>query len=120
MVMGLFALAIINRFVEKMPLANSLTLTALLGYVPSKPSCLKRVSYWLIGLSLALLIGESYSFMVGRDFIMAYPSFITRLATAIIFTLTNGQLLLWLASLGVLAAPFLISSNVNVAEKSLT
>ncbi len=120
MVMSLFTVAVINRFIEKMSFANSLTLTALLGYVPSKPTCLKRMSYWLIGLSLALLIGESYSFMVGRDFIMAYPSFIIRLATAIIFTLTNGQLLLWLASLGVLATPFLISGNVNMTEKSLT
>jgi exo-beta-1,3-glucanase (GH17 family) len=120
MVMSLIAMVAINRFIEKMPLVNCVNLTALLGYIPSKPTCLKRVSYWLIGVSIALLIGESYSFMVSRDFIMAYPSIVNRLATAILFTFVNTQLLLWLASLTVLAIPFFISGNTNVTEKSLT
>ncbi|MDD5229325.1 MAG: exo-beta-1,3-glucanase [Methylococcales bacterium] len=120
MVVSLVALAMINFFIEKLSLTRSMTLTTLLGYVPSKPTCLKRVSYWLIGMTVALLIGESYSFMVSRDFIMAYPSIVNRLATAILFTLVNTQLLLWVASLGVLATPFFISGNANITEKSLT
>ncbi len=110
-VVSLMALAAINYFIEKMPVANSVNLTVLLGYAPSKPTCLKRVSYWLMGLSVALIMGESYSFMASRDFIMAYPSMIPRLATAILFTLTNTQLLFWLASLGILAVPFYVSGK---------
>ena len=120
MVISLIAMAIINRFIEKMPLANSLTLTALLGYIPSKPTCIKRVSYSLAILSFALILGESYSFMVSRDFIMAHPSIMNRLEIAILFTLVNTQLLLWLASLSVLASPFFISGNTNITEKPLT
>ena len=116
MVVSLVAVAAINHFIEKMPLTNSLNLTALLGYVPSKPTCLKRVSYWLIGVSVALLIGESYAFMVGHDFIMAYPSMANRLATAMLFTLVNTQLLLWLVSLGVLAIPFYVSGKLPKSD----
>jgi len=120
-VVSLIALAAINCFVEKIHVTRGLTLTALLGYVPRKPSHLKRVSVWLVALSIALLIGETYSFMVSRDFIMAYPSILNRLAKAILFTLTNGQLLVWLASLGVLAVPFYVSAIAwENNEKSLT
>lgn len=120
-VVSLIALAAINYFIEKIHVTRGLTLTALLGYVPSKPAHLKRVSIWLVALSIALLIGEMYSFMVSRDFIMAYPSVLNRLAKAILFTLTNGQLLVWLASLGVLAVPFYVSAIAwENNEKSLT
>jgi exo-beta-1,3-glucanase (GH17 family) len=98
-IFSLISLALINHFIEKMPV----NLTTLLGYKPCKPSCIKRVSYWLVGLGAALIIGESYSFMIGRDFIAAYPSIGNRLVTALLFTLTNEQLLLWLVSLGILA-----------------
>jgi len=89
MVVGLMSLMIINRFVEKMSFVASVNLTALLGYIPSKSSCISRVFYGLIGLGILLIIGESYSFMVSRDFIMAYPSMIDRLTTAISFTLNK-------------------------------
>jgi exo-beta-1,3-glucanase (GH17 family) len=104
-VFSLIALALINRM--------SVNLTTLFGYVPSKPSCLKRVSYSIVGLSVLLVMGESYSFMVSRDFIMAYPSMANRLATAVLFTVSNTQLLLWLASLIVLAIPFYASGKMT-------
>ena len=113
MVAGLISLMIINRFVEKMSFVVSVNLTALLGYIPSKPSCISRVFYGLIGLGILLIIGESYSFMVSRDFIMAYPSMIDRLTTAISFTLTNTQLLFWLVSLSILAVPFYVSGKLR-------
>ncbi len=120
MVVSLIALATINYFFEKMSFSKSVNLMALLGYTPTKSAYILRVSYWLCALSLALLIGETYSFMVARDFIMAYPSFIVRLAKAILFTLTNQQLLLWLLSLIVFATPFYVSGKMNTVEKSLT
>ncbi len=113
MVAGLMSLMIINRFVEKMSFVASVNLTALLDYIPSKPSCISRVFYGLIGLGILLIIGESYSFMVSRDFIMAYPSMIDRLTTAISFTLTNTQLLFWLVSLSILAVPFYVSGKLR-------
>ena len=113
MVVGLMSLMIINRFVEKMSFVASVNLTALLGYIPSKSSCISRVFYGLIGLGILLIIGESYSFMVSRDFIMAYPSMIDRLTTAISFTLTNTQLLFWLVSLSILAVPFYVSGKLR-------
>ncbi len=113
MVAGLISLMIINRFVEKMSFVASVNLTALLGYIPSKSSCISRVFYGLIGLGILLIIGESYSFMVSRDFIMAYPSMIDRLTTAISFTLTNTQLLFWLVSLSILAVPFYVSGKLR-------
>ncbi len=91
---------------------KTINLTNLFAYVPSKPSCVKRVSYWLAGLSVALIFGESYAFMVSRDLISAHPNFINRLSTAILYTISNTQLLLWLASLTVLAAPFYLSGKM--------
>jgi exo-beta-1,3-glucanase (GH17 family) len=115
-VFSLISLALINRFIEKMPV----NLTTLFGYVPKKLSCIKRVNYGILGLSVALLIGESYSFMASRDFIMAYPSMVNRLTKAILFTFSNAQLLFWLVSLSVLALPFYVSGKMKATEKSLT
>jgi hypothetical protein len=56
--------------------------------------------------------------MVSRDFIMAHPSIINRLAIAVLFTLVNTQLLLWLASLSILATPFFISGNTRKVVNS--
>jgi exo-beta-1,3-glucanase (GH17 family) len=113
-IFSLISLALINRFIEKMPV----NLTTLLGYKPCKPSCIKRVSYWLVGLGAALIVGESYSFMIGRDFIAAYPSIGNRLVIALLFTLTNEQLLLWLVNLGILATPFYASGNTRKVTNS--
>jgi exo-beta-1,3-glucanase (GH17 family) len=103
-VFSLIVLALIEKAVN---------LTTLFGYMPSKPSCLKRVSYLFAGLSIALVVGESYAFMVSRDFIMAYPSMSERVTTAVLFTFSNTQLLLWLASLSVLVIPFYASGKMT-------
>lgn len=111
-VFGLISLMLITYFSEKMLWSDRVHLTTLLGYIPRKPSHVPLVAYFLTGLSVALLVGESYAFMDSRDFIMAYPSITNRLETAIVFTLTNGQLLLWLVSLSVLAMPFFVSGKL--------
>jgi exo-beta-1,3-glucanase (GH17 family) len=112
-VFGLFSLFLINVFSEKMSFSNLVHLTTLFDYIPRKPSHIPLVAYCLMGLSVALLMGESYSFMVSRDFIMAYPLISERLQTAVLFTVTNTQLLIWLVSLSVLAAPFFVSANTR-------
>lgn len=107
-VFSLIALSTINFYFEK----QAVNLTTLLGYIPSKPSCVKRVSHWIVSLSGLLIIGESYAFIVSRDLIAAHPSMINRLVTAISYTFSNTQLLFWLASLAVLAIPFYLSGKI--------
>ncbi|EIC27945.1 exo-beta-1,3-glucanase [Methylomicrobium album] len=53
----------------------------------------------------ALIVGETYAFMIGHDFIEAHPDFGDRLQTALLYTVTNCQMLRWLGSLGVMALP---------------
>jgi len=57
------------------------------------------------------VVGEIRAFMVGRDFIQAYPDLAERLGLAVTFTFTNGQLLGWLACLTILALSLLASSK---------
>lgn len=117
-VFGLVSLFLINVFSTKMSFSDQIHLTTLFDYIPRKPSHIPLVAYFLTGLSIALLIGESYAFIVSRDFIMAYPLIGERLKTAVLFTVTNTQLLIWLASLGVLAAPFFVSANTRKIANS--
>jgi exo-beta-1,3-glucanase (GH17 family) len=117
-VFGLISLFLINVFSEKMPFSNRVHLTTLFDYIPRKPSHIPLVAYFLTGLSIALLVGESYAFMVSRDFIMAHPSISERLKTAVLFTVSNAQLWIWLLSLCVLAAPFFVSSNTRKITNS--
>jgi len=117
-VVGLIALFTVQLMQTKRPFSDYLHLTTLLSYMPRKPSHIPLVAYFLTGLSVLLLIGETYAFMESRDFIMAYPLFFERLKTAILFTVGNQQLLLWLVSLGVLAAPFFVSGKTRKSADS--
>jgi hypothetical protein len=60
-------------------------------------------------MGFLLIIGETRAFMIGRDFILAYSDFGERLYWAVIFTMTNQQLLEWLFCLVILALPLLLS-----------
>lgn len=117
-VVGLISLFFIGLMQHKMPFSDCLHLTTLLSYVPRKPSHIPLVAYFLTGLSILLLIGETCAFMASRDFIMAYPLFSERLQTAILFTICNQQLLFWLVSLGILAAPFFVSGKTRKSVDS--
>ncbi|MGR9037663.1 MAG: glycoside hydrolase family 17 protein [Gammaproteobacteria bacterium] len=65
-----------------------------------------RVSaYALVLTGLAIIFGETCSFVKGHDFIDSHPDVLQRILTALIYTISNGQLLLWLASLWFLAVP---------------
>jgi hypothetical protein len=69
-------------------------------------------------MGLALIAGETRAFLISRDFIEAHPDMAERFKLAFIYTVTNSQLLVWLASLGVLALP-LWASGYESAEKVL-
>ncbi|MDX2506354.1 MAG: exo-beta-1,3-glucanase [Gammaproteobacteria bacterium] len=77
----------------------------------------KMTGYVLVFIGIALIYGETRAFMFGRDFIIAYPDFAERLKMALIFTLTNGQLLVWLFCLFMLATPFLVAGRKNAKQK---
>ncbi len=115
-VAGVLALASVNLFFGKMTLLRSLQWQALLGYtLENKPMCTK-MAYVFMGVSAALLIGETVAFMVSRDLIMAYPPFFQRLMIASWFTLSNGQLQGWLVSLLILGLPFYINRKSMASE----
>lgn len=78
----------------------SLLITAAVIRLP-----LRICAYALLFMIPAIIIGETSAFMTGHDFIESYPKLSERLCTALIYTFSNQQLLLWFASLLVLALP---------------
>ena len=64
---------------------------------------LRASAYALVFMVFAIIAGETHAFTVGHDFIDSYPGFGERTWTAFVYTITNEQLQLWLASLLVLA-----------------
>ena len=54
---------------------------------------------------IAVMIGETYAFSILHDFIESYPHLGARIGMGVFYTITNSQLLLWLASLLILALP---------------
>lgn len=73
-------------------------------------------AYLLLGSGAALIIGETAWFVISRDMVADYPNFGQRLGIAITYTLCNQQLLLWLASLSILSAPFLVSRKPSALQ----
>lgn len=71
----------------------------------------KQLSWLIAFYSAGLVVGEIKAFMVGRDFILAYPNIGERLRWAITYTLTNVQLLGWLVCLAIFASSFLVRSK---------
>ncbi|MGZ8201333.1 MAG: glycoside hydrolase family 17 protein, partial [Methylosarcina sp.] len=82
----------------------------------------RMIAWTLVFMVLAQIAGETYAFMIGHDFIESYPKWDDRFLTAFIYTVTNGQLMLWLASLLILAAPLWIreSDKVKVSGPALS
>jgi hypothetical protein len=94
---------------------QSMGINQLLGDSNPKNLQNKLMGGALLLMGLALIVGETTAFMVSRDLIAEQPDFWIRLRVCLTFTLTNSQLLGWLASLIVLATPLLIG-NAKPAE----
>ena len=77
-----------------------LLITAALLKLP-----LRAGAYALAFMVLAIITGETCTFIMGHDFIESYPKVGERIWISFIYTITNPQLLLWLASLLILALP---------------
>jgi exo-beta-1,3-glucanase (GH17 family) len=54
---------------------------------------------------IAVMLGETYAFSILHDFIESYPNLGARIGMGFFYTITNSQLILWLASLLILALP---------------
>ena len=50
-----------------------------------------------------IIIGESIAYIILHDFITSYPNIFKRIGMGFYYTLTNGQLLLWISSVIILA-----------------
>ena len=77
-----------------------LLITAALLKMP-----LRAGAYALAFMVLAIITGETCTFIMGHDFIESYPKVGERIWISFVYTITNPQLLLWLASLLILALP---------------
>ena len=116
MVAGLLGLVSVNLLFGKMSFSRSLQWQALLGYTLENKQICSQVAAVFMGLGVALLVGETFAFMISRDLIMAYPQFFTRLLTASWFTMSNGQLQGWLLSLLILGLPFYMNKKSASSE----
>lgn len=74
----------------------------------------RLIAYGLSFAAVAMILGETKAFMVGRDFIQAHPGLMEGLPFALGYTLFNHQLLMWLVCLLVLSLPFWFSAGNRV------
>lgn len=114
-VAGLLGMASIRSFIGQMALSN-LNFNGLIGCSPKYAQQNKQIAWLILFYAVGLVIGEIRAFMVGRDFIEAYPDLGERLGLAVTFTLTNSQLLGWLACLAVLTLSFLVSGTLKQTQ----
>jgi exo-beta-1,3-glucanase (GH17 family) len=118
-VTGIVGLALIRCATEGRFSLYMLDINTLLGNSAVYTIRDKIIGYILIIMGISLIYGETRAFMVGRDFIIAYPDFAERLKIALIFTLTNGQLLVWLFCLFVLAVSFLVAGSKKIKREQV-
>jgi hypothetical protein len=57
----------------------------------------------LVVMAVEIIIGESIAYIILHDFITSYPNIFKRIGMGFYYTLTNGQLLLWISSVIILA-----------------
>ncbi len=110
-VMGIFGLMIISIITECSWSLPLIEINKLTGHQNTKADQDKIIGYALLVMSLTLTIWETKAFIVGRDFILAYPNIGERIGIAFIFSATNYQLMIWLICLAILTLPLLVSGN---------
>lgn len=117
-VTGLLGLIAMRYLDQRRWSVRLLDFSSLLGNDRASPKRNRIIAYVLVIMGLALIAGETRAFLISRDFIEAHPDITERFKLAFIYTITNSQLLAWLASLGVLALP-LWGSGYESSEKVL-
>jgi hypothetical protein len=86
---------------------NCLALNSLVGHVHDNVRQDNLLAYVMLLGGAALVVGETYAFVVAHDLITDYPDFTERLRRSLLFAITNRQLVEWLVVLGILAIPLL-------------
>ncbi len=110
-VAGLVGLFCIRCLVNQQITLSNIDFTRLMGADTENNQQNKQIGWLILFYAAGLVVGEIRAFMVGRDFIQAYPDLAERLGLAVTFTFTNGQLLGWLTCLTILALSLLASSK---------
>ncbi|MGR9013791.1 MAG: glycoside hydrolase family 17 protein [Gammaproteobacteria bacterium] len=110
-VMGIIGLMVINSIIEHSYSLKTIGINRLSGYIHTKSYQHKIMGYALLVVGIALIIRETQAFVESRDFILAYPDAIERIRVALVFSVTNYQLLEWLMCLFILSLPLLINGN---------
>jgi hypothetical protein len=118
-IVGLFGLMLITYMTERPWSLQAVEVNRLVGHQTTKAYQDKIMGYLLLAMGLMLVVWETKAFMVSRDFILAYPNVAERLGIAFVFSATNGQLVIWLMCLAVLALPLLVSTG-KASEKIAT
>lgn len=107
---GLLGLFCMRCLIDRVAPSN-LDFNGLIGHNPANDLRNKHIGWLVLFYAAGLAVGETKAFMVGRDFILAYPDVGERLGWAITFALTNCQMLGWLACLVILAASLLVNAE---------
>ena len=107
-VVGLVGLMVSRVVTESRWSWQAIGIGQLLGDTHPKNLQNRLMGGALLLIGLALIVGETHAFMISHDLIAEQPEMAARLRVCLTFTLTNCQLLGWLASLTVLAVPLLI------------
>jgi exo-beta-1,3-glucanase (GH17 family) len=106
-VAGLVGLFCIRCLVCQHLTLSNLNFASLIGANAVNNQQHKQIGWLILFYMAGLIVGEIRAFMIGRDFIQAYPELGERLGWAVTFTLSNCQLLSWLACLAVLTLSLL-------------
>ncbi len=106
-VAGLLGLFCIRCLVNQQVALSNFNFARLIDANAANNQQHKYIGWLILFYMVGLIVGEIRAFMIGRDFIQAYPELGERLGWAVTFTLSNCQLLSWLACLAVLTLSLL-------------
>ena len=110
-VVGALGLMSIRYLTERSWSLNKIEINSLVGHATGKAEQDKIIGYALLVTGLMLVVWETKAFMISRDFILGYPDISKRFGIALVFSVTNGQLLGWLMCLVILALPLLVRNS---------
>jgi exo-beta-1,3-glucanase (GH17 family) len=109
-VIGLILLFCLRCLSGRFNLSN-LDYNGLIGRKPLLNERNKQIAWLILFYSAGLIVGEMKAFMIGGDFVLGYPEVTERLWWAFIYTITNLQLMGWLACLLVLSISLFVSNT---------
>lgn len=110
-VAGVLSLIIIGYIAQRQWSLMTIGINELAGCPNTNIKQNSVIGRILLAVGLTLVALETYAFMIGRDFILAYPDIAKRFGAAFVFSVTNGQLLIWLTSVTILALPLIVTGE---------